>query len=89
MAVNADAPPIEVHFLDFPNMEINELGARGIGGLWSLTGAALSAFVPAEHQARVAALQIVFIGIVLAVVLVVRPRGLVGESILVSRFLRD
>ena len=27
MAVNADAPPIEVHFLDFPDNEINELGA--------------------------------------------------------------
>jgi len=31
VAVNADAPPIEVHFLDFPDKEINELGARGIG----------------------------------------------------------
>jgi len=29
--VNADAPPIGVHFLDFPDKEINELGARGIG----------------------------------------------------------
>jgi len=64
------------------------LGAVAVWGLWSLTGAALSAFVPAEHQARVAALQIVLIGVVLAVVLVARPRGLVGESILVSRFLR-
>ncbi len=26
MTVNADAPPIEVHFLDFPDKEINELG---------------------------------------------------------------
>ncbi len=31
MAVNADVPPIDVHFLDFPDTEINELGARGIG----------------------------------------------------------
>src|SRR4029077_14056858 len=30
-AVNADAPPIEVHFLDFPDTNLNELGARGIG----------------------------------------------------------
>ncbi len=64
------------------------LGAVAVWGLWSLTGAALSAFVPAEHQARVAALQIVLIGVVLALVLVMRPRGLLGESILVSRFLR-
>ena len=31
MTVNADAPPIDVHFLDYPDKEINELGARGIG----------------------------------------------------------
>jgi xanthine dehydrogenase YagR molybdenum-binding subunit len=31
VAVNADAPEVEVHFLDFPDKEINELGARGIG----------------------------------------------------------
>ncbi len=32
MAVNADVPPIDVHFLDLPDEEINELGARGTGG---------------------------------------------------------
>jgi len=31
VAVNADVPPIEVHFVDFPDREINALGARGIG----------------------------------------------------------
>ena len=31
VAVNADTPPIDVHFLDYPDKEINELGARGIG----------------------------------------------------------
>src|SRR5204863_3584382 len=31
VAVNADAPPIDVHFLDFPDKEINQLGSRGIG----------------------------------------------------------
>jgi len=49
----------------------------------------LSGFVPAEHQARVAALRIVLIGVVLAGVLLVRPRGILGEKILVSRFLRE
>jgi CO/xanthine dehydrogenase Mo-binding subunit len=29
--VTADAPPIEVHFVDFSDKEINEFGARGIG----------------------------------------------------------
>ncbi len=64
-------------------------GALAVWGLWSLTGAALGSFVPAEHQARAAALQIVVIGVVLAAVLVVRPRGLFGESKIVSRFLGD
>src|SRR5207248_164395 len=31
VAVNADVPPIDVHFVDFPDKEINALGARGIG----------------------------------------------------------
>ncbi|HYM99786.1 MAG TPA: branched-chain amino acid ABC transporter permease [Aestuariivirgaceae bacterium] len=65
------------------------VGAVAVWALWSLTGAALGAFVPAEHQARVAALQIVSIGIVLAGVLVVRPRGILGEAMTVSRFLRE
>jgi xanthine dehydrogenase YagR molybdenum-binding subunit len=41
MTVNADAPPIDVHFLDYPDKEINELGARGIGkiGLAGVTAA--------------------------------------------------
>jgi xanthine dehydrogenase YagR molybdenum-binding subunit len=49
MAVNADVPPIEVHFLDFPDKEINELGARGIGEI-GLAGIA-SAITAAVHHA--------------------------------------
>jgi xanthine dehydrogenase YagR molybdenum-binding subunit len=49
MAVNADAPPIEVHFLDFPDKEINELGARGIGEI-GLAGIA-AAITSAIHHA--------------------------------------
>lgn len=29
--VNADVPDLEVHFLEFPNKQLNEYGARGIG----------------------------------------------------------
>jgi branched-chain amino acid transport system permease protein len=65
------------------------LGAVVVWGLWSFSGAALSALVPPEHQARVAALRIVVIGIGLAAVLVLRPRGILGERIVVSRFLRN
>ena len=49
MAVNADAPPIEVHFLDYPDKEINELGARGIGEI-GLAGIA-AAITAAVHHA--------------------------------------
>jgi xanthine dehydrogenase YagR molybdenum-binding subunit len=49
MTVNADAPPIDVHFLDFPDKEINELGARGIGEI-GLAGIA-AAITSAVHHA--------------------------------------
>jgi len=47
--VNADAPPIEVHFLDYPDKVINELGARGIGEI-GLAGIA-AAITDAVHHA--------------------------------------
>jgi branched-chain amino acid transport system permease protein len=65
------------------------LGALAVWGLWSVTGAGLSALVPAVYQARAASLQIVIIGVVLAAVLVVRPRGLIGETKTVSRHLAE
>jgi len=49
VAVNADAPPIEVHFLDYPDKEINEIGARGIGEI-GLAGIA-AAITDAVHHA--------------------------------------
>src|SRR5262249_4795723 len=49
MTVNADAPPIDVHFLDHPDKEINELGARGIGEI-GLAGVA-AAITEAVHHA--------------------------------------
>src|SRR5213079_3080827 len=49
VAVNADAPPIEVHFLDFPDLELNPLGARGIGEI-GLAGVA-AAITAAVHHA--------------------------------------
>jgi xanthine dehydrogenase YagR molybdenum-binding subunit len=49
MAVNADVPPIEVHFLDHPDTQINELGARGIGEI-GLAGIA-AAITSAVHHA--------------------------------------
>jgi xanthine dehydrogenase YagR molybdenum-binding subunit len=49
MVVNADAPPIEVHFLDYPDKEINEVGARGIGEIGKAGIAA--AITAAVHHA--------------------------------------
>ena len=49
MTVNADAPPIDVTFLDYPDKEINELGARGIGEI-GLAGIA-AAITAAVHHA--------------------------------------
>ena len=49
VTVNADALPIDVHFLNYPDTEINELGARGIGEI-GLTGIA-AALTEAVHHA--------------------------------------
>jgi xanthine dehydrogenase YagR molybdenum-binding subunit len=49
VAVNADVPPIDVHFLNYPDKEINELGARGIGEI-GLAGIA-AAITDAVHHA--------------------------------------
>jgi xanthine dehydrogenase YagR molybdenum-binding subunit len=49
MTVNADAPPIDVHFLEYPDKEINEVGARGIGEI-GLAGIA-AAITDAVHHA--------------------------------------
>ena len=49
VAVNADAPLIDVHFLDFPDKELNQVGARGIGEI-GLAGIA-AAITDAVHHA--------------------------------------
>ena len=59
---------------------------RRLGAVERCRAPSLAAVFPPEHQARAAALQIVAIGVVLAAILVVRPRGLLGERTTVSRF---
>jgi len=49
VAVNADAPISKVHFLDYPDKEVNEVGARGIGEI-GLAGIA-AAITDAVHHA--------------------------------------
>ena len=52
MAVNADVPSIDVHFLDYPDKEINELGARGIGEI-GLAGVAAAITAATYHATGV------------------------------------
>ena len=61
------------------------LGAFLIWALWSGTGVAITSLFPPEQQARAAALQVVAIGTILAAILVLRPRGLLGGRMAVSR----
>mgnify|MGYP001551786318 CR=1 FL=1 len=51
----------------------------------SASGDAMTEIFPPEQQARAAALQIVAIGVLMAVILLLRPRGLLGEQVTVSR----
>jgi xanthine dehydrogenase YagR molybdenum-binding subunit len=52
VAVNADVPKLEVHFLDYPDMEINQLGARGIGEI-GLAGIAAAITAATYHATGV------------------------------------
>lgn len=54
------------------------LGSILVWAIWAGSGAVTSAFVPTDQQARAAALQIVAIGVMLCVILLVRPMGLLG-----------
>jgi xanthine dehydrogenase YagR molybdenum-binding subunit len=49
VAVNADVPKLDVHFLDYPDKQLNPLGARGIGEI-GLAGIA-AAITAAVHHA--------------------------------------
>jgi xanthine dehydrogenase YagR molybdenum-binding subunit len=49
VSANADVPKLDVHFLDYPDLHINELGARGIGEI-GLAGIA-AAITSAIHHA--------------------------------------
>jgi len=61
------------------------LGAVLVWAIWAASGAVISAFVPPDQQARAAALKIVMIGVGICAVLLLRPRGILGESRTVSR----
>lgn len=60
-------------------------GAFLVWAVWTLSGALLDQLVAPELKARAAALQVVLIGTALAAILLLRPRGLLGEELAVSR----
>lgn len=61
------------------------LGAYVVWAIWSVSGGVLREIIPQAEQARAAALQVVLIGVMLAAILLLRPRGLIGEERVVSR----
>ena len=65
------------------------LGAAVVWAIWSVSGGLIRELLPAAEQARGAALQVVLIGVMIAAILVLRPRGILGEKATVSRHARD
>jgi branched-chain amino acid transport system permease protein len=64
------------------------LGAYVVWGFWAAAGGLLRQWIPQAEQARGAALQVVLIGVLIALMLVLRPRGLLGEELALSRHAR-
>ena len=60
------------------------LGAYLVWAFWAGAGSLLRWWIPQSEQARGAALQVVLIGMLIALMLVLRPRGLLGERLAVS-----
>jgi branched-chain amino acid transport system permease protein len=60
------------------------LGAVLVWGIWAASAAAIASVFPPGEQARAATLQIVIIGVALCAILLLRPRGLLGEERVVS-----
>ncbi len=65
------------------------LGAVVVWALWALSGTLFTGLLPSGWQARGAALRVVAIGVALALVLLLRPRGLIGERATVSRHVEE
>ncbi len=65
------------------------LGALIVWGVWTMSGFVISRVVPSEIQAQGGAMQAVLIGVILVAMLLIRPRGLIGEELHVSRHARS
>jgi len=65
------------------------LGALVVWAIWTGSGALVTQLVPPSHAAQGAAVQVILIGLVLVLMLLFRPRGLIGEEAVVSRHAHD
>ncbi len=61
------------------------LGAYVVWAFWAGAGSPLRLWIPPSDQARGAALQVAMIGVLIALMLVLRPRGVLGERLAVSK----
>lgn len=64
------------------------VGALVVWAIWTGSGFLIGRTVPVEWQAQSGAIQAVLIGVILVGTLLVRPRGLIGEEVHVSRHAR-
>ncbi|MFV0491737.1 MAG: branched-chain amino acid ABC transporter permease [Pseudorhodobacter sp.] len=55
------------------------MGAVLVWAIWAASGALISEVFPPDQQARAASLQIVLIGVMLCLILLMRPQGLLPE----------
>ncbi len=62
------------------------IGSILVWAIWAGSGTLTSILFPPEQQARAAALQIAAIGVMLCVILLIRPNGLFGDRPRRSRF---
>lgn len=61
------------------------LGALLVWAIWSLSGIAIARLVPPNFAAQGGAIQAILIGLLLVLSLLYRPRGLIGEEVVVSK----
>lgn len=61
------------------------IGALIVWGIWTFSGWGISRLAPPNLQAQGGGIQVMLIGFLLVATLLVRPRGLIGEEVRVSR----
>jgi branched-chain amino acid transport system permease protein len=60
------------------------LGAVVVWALWSASGVAVVSVLPTALQVQGGAIQAILIGVLLVTMLILRPRGLIGEELHLS-----